>query len=98
MPSMSSTRACETAPPAATGSPTGDSNASSRTRAPAAQRVLRWLAYAIVLLAVFLVHRPVLTARALIFDDGLYLFSNPVLMHPTGAGAWQVLSEVLHSS
>ncbi|MEO6436382.1 MAG: tetratricopeptide repeat protein, partial [Tepidisphaeraceae bacterium] len=62
------------------------------------QRLATWLVYAAVLVIVAAVHWPVLSAQAVIFDDGVYLFDNPVLMKPTWLNAGRVLAEVLRSS
>jgi hypothetical protein len=52
----------------------------------------------IVAAIVTAVHWPVLSARAISFDDDPYLFSNPTLMNPSGLAAVRVLTEVVDSS
>ena len=44
--------------------------------------------------AVVLTHWPGLSARALFFDDVMYLSGNPRVLHPTWSDAWRLLAEV----
>jgi tetratricopeptide (TPR) repeat protein len=68
------------------------------SRPPGVERLIAAVAFAAVLAVVAFAHWPVLSAQAIIFDDGMYLFENPVLMRPSWSSAWTVLSEVFHSS
>jgi tetratricopeptide (TPR) repeat protein len=49
---------------------------------------------AVVLVLVGAAHRPVFTAGALSFDDGLYITTNPLVQRPGWTSAWRFLTEV----
>lgn len=51
-----------------------------------------------VLLVVGFTHAPVLSARALSFDDGEYLLSNPLVQRPGAGSVMQFLAEVRRPS
>jgi tetratricopeptide (TPR) repeat protein len=72
---------------------------ASPPSAPAPTSTLaRSIVYPLVLVTVLIVHWPVLSAQALVFDDEMYLFNNRVLMLPSWSNALLVVREVVHSS
>lgn len=67
--------------------------------APAARRSALVAVLALLVAVVVVgVHWPVLSARALTFDDPQYLTNNPLVQNPSWSNAWRFLSEVLEPS
>jgi len=61
-------------------------------------RLVLFAAIALVCVAVFVVHRPALSAKALSFDDNQYLLDNPLVKNPSWYAAGRFLREVLRPS
>jgi len=67
----------------------------ARLATPDARERLRVaIGLAVVLVVVGAAHRPVFTAGALSFDDGLYITTNPLVQRPGWTSVWRFLTEV----
>ena len=76
-----------------------DNKISVMSKKPASRTAVLVAALITVIISVFFVHRPVLSAKAVSFDDKQFLTDyNPLVQKPGLKSAWQILTEVFNPS